>query len=91
MAKAEDLCTTLKTKMRFLDKREGQLRYQRAKARRQIGIDKDAVNILKCGVERDRSLMKRRKVTNTKRRDALTIKEATLCKNRDRLGKAKLV
>jgi hypothetical protein len=34
MTKAEDLCATLKTQMKGLNEREGQLRYQRRKARR---------------------------------------------------------
>ena len=91
MAKAEDLCTTLKTRMRLLDKQEGQLRYQRAKARRQLDIEKDAVNILKCDVERKRSLVDRQEVISIKRRDALIVDEATLGKKREKLGKDKLV
>jgi hypothetical protein len=50
MTKAEDLCTTLKTKMKVLDKREGQLRYQRAKARREIGVEKGCEHFeMGCG------------------------------------------
>ena len=91
MTKAEDLCTTLKTRMRLLDKQEGQWRYHRAKARRQLNIEKDAVNILKCGVERKRSLVDRQQVSCIKRRDALIVDEATLGKKREKLGKDKLV
>jgi hypothetical protein len=77
--------------MKVLEKQEGQLRYQRAKARRQIGVEKEAVNILKWGVERDRSVVERREETNSKRTDTLIMEEAALWKNRDRLGKDKLV
>jgi hypothetical protein len=91
MAKAEDLCATLETKIKGVDAREGQLRYQRAKARRQMMVDKEAVNILKWGVEREQSLVDRRAASNTERTDTLRSEEATLCKKRDRLGKEKLV
>jgi hypothetical protein len=91
MAKAEDLCATLKTKIQGLDEREGQLRYQRAKARRQMMVDKEQVNILKWGVEREQSLVERRSASNAQRTDTLRSEEATLCKKRDRLGKEKLV
>ena len=91
MSKAEDLCTTLKTRMKLLDKQEGQLRYLRAKARRQLDIEKDAVNILKSGVQRKQCVVVRQEKINIKRRDALIVDEATLGKKWEKLGKDKLV
>ena len=91
MSKAEDLCTTLKTRMKLLDKQEGQLRYLRAKARRQLDIEKDAVNILKSGVQRKQCVVVRQEEINIKRRDALIVDEATLGQKREKLGKDKLV
>ena len=91
MSKAEDLCTTLKTRMKLLDKQEGQLRYLRAKARRQLDIEKDAVNILKSGVQRKQCVVVRQEKINIKRRDALIVDEATLGQKREKLGKDKLV
>ena len=91
MSKAEDLCTTLKTRMKLLDKQEGQLRYLRAKARRQLDIEKDAVNILKSGLQRKQCVVVRQEEINIKRRDALIVDEATLGRKREKLGKDKLV
>ena len=91
MSKAEDLCTTLKTRMKLLDKQEGQLRYLRAKARRQLDIEKDAVNILKSGLQRKQCVVVRQEEINIKRRDALIVDEATLGQKREKLGKDKLV
>ena len=91
MAKAENLCATLKTQMKGLDEREGQLRYQRRKARRQIVVDKEAANIMQWGVERDRILVERRAETNTAISGALRMQEATLWKGRQTLSYDKLV
>ncbi len=54
-------------------------------------VDKEAVNIMKWDVEREQSLVDRRAAGKTERTDTLRIEEATLCKERDRLGKEKLV
>ncbi len=63
------------------------MRYQRAKARRQLDTEKDAVNILKCGVERKRSFVDRQEVVSIKRRDALIVDEATLGKKGKNWGR----
>ena len=91
MEKADGLCTTLKTKLKLLDKREGELRYQHEKARKQLGEEKAAVNILKWGVERVQSVVARREIANSKRRETLTKHEATWCQKREKLQKEKEV
>ena len=88
---ADGLCTTLKTKLKLLDKREGELRYKHEKTRKQLGEEKAAVNILKWGVERGQSVVGRREIANTKRTDTLTKHEATLCQKRVKLQKDKQV
>ena len=67
------------------------MRYLRAKARRQLDIEKDAVNILESGVQRKQCVVVRQEEINIKRRDALIVDEATLGKKREKLGKDKLV
>jgi hypothetical protein len=66
-------------KMKVLDKEEEQLRYQRAKQRRLLGLDKEEVDILKWGVERDQVKVQRKNDAMTKCTDTLAIEEATLC------------
>jgi hypothetical protein len=91
MAKADVLCANLKVKLKVLDKEEGQLRYQRKKQGRQRGLDVDAVNILKRGVESQRLQMDRKGDRMTKRFDALAVGGATLCRRRASVEKDKKV
>jgi hypothetical protein len=64
---------------------DGQLRYKRAKERRQMVVDKHAVDILKWGVEHERLKVQRQDETITKRTDRMGMQEATLSNNCARL------
>ena len=85
MEKADDISIKLKYKMKELKKEEGQWRWKRAKQSRQMGVEMEAVAVMKWGTERAKKKIERQASSMTKRDIALGLRADVLKKERSKL------
>ncbi len=91
MEKADDISMKLKYKMKELKKEEGQWRWKRAKQSRQMGVDMEAVAVMKWGTERAKKKIERQASSMTKRDVALELRADVLKKERSKLDAGRKV
>ncbi len=92
MEKADDISMELKLKMKALKKEEGQWRWKRAKQARQMGVELEAVAVMKkSGTESAKKKMARQLSGMNKRDVALGLRADALKKERIKIDSVKAV
>jgi hypothetical protein len=91
MAKADKLCSEVRRQLGALEKEAGQLKWQRAKHRKDIARDKDALKIENWSVKRKETQVARKQDRIAKRQQTLEGEEAVLCSKLEKVAALKQV
>ena len=91
MAKANELCSTLKEKMKDILQQEGKIAYERKKFSRNIGVEKQAVTFAMTRVTCDQNKVDKMDEKITQRADKLTRQAEVLGLDRAKVQTAKKV
>jgi hypothetical protein len=91
MAKAHEVCTKLKAKLKDILQQEGRLAYERKKFTRDIGLEKQAVSLAMTRVTSDQKKVDKSDDRITRRADKLSLQAEGVVRDRAKVETAKKV
>jgi hypothetical protein len=91
MAKANELCTKLKAKLKDILQQEGKLAYERKKFARDIGLEKQAVSLAITRVTSDQKKFDKRDNRLSRQADKLLVQAKGVVRDRAKVETAKKV